>query len=104
MSTYELRVYDAVPGRMKDLLTRFDHHTVALFEEHGIENLGYWIDAADENRLVYLLRHSDAETSWASFKADARWLAAKAESEARGPLTTSITSTYLTPTEFSRMR
>lgn len=104
MSCYELRTYDAVPGRMPDLLTRFKAHTEDLFAEHGIESIGYWIDDADENRLVYLLRHSDAEKSWTGFKSDSRWLAAKAESEADGPLTTAIASRYLTSTDFSKLQ
>ena len=104
MSTYELRVYDAVPGRMPDLLSRFEEHTERLFADHGIESLGYWLDDADENRLVYLLRHSDAEQSWAGFKSDSRWLAARAASETDGPLTTSIVSIYLTATAFSKLQ
>ena len=104
MTSYELRIYDAVPGRMPDLCARFRDHTLGLFREHGIESLGYWIDAEEENRLVYLLRHSDAEANWAAFKVDERWLSAKAASEENGPLTTGITSVYLTPTEFSAMQ
>ncbi|TAP39570.1 NIPSNAP family protein [Arthrobacter sp. S39] len=104
MSSYELRIYDAVPGRMADLCSRFREHTLELFTEHGIESLGYWVDAQDANRLVYLLRHSDAEASWASFKDDERWLAVKAASEQSGPLTTGITSMFLTPTAFSSMQ
>jgi hypothetical protein len=104
MTSFELRIYESVPGRMSDLITRFREHTLGLFAEHGIESLGYWIDATEENRLVYLLRHSCAEASWAAFKADERWLAAKAASEANGPLTTSITSIPLTPTDFSALQ
>lgn len=104
MTSYELRIYDAVPGRMPDLCSRFRDHTLGLFMEHGIESLGYWIDAQNANRLVYLLRHSDAEASWAAFKADERWLSVKAASEESGPLTTNISSMFLTPTAFSSMQ
>ena len=33
---YELRRYRVMPGRMPDLLERFDTVTVKLFEKHGI--------------------------------------------------------------------
>ncbi|MGI8393171.1 NIPSNAP family protein [Leucobacter sp. W1038] len=103
MATYELRVYQAVSGRMNDLLARFRDHTLALFEDHGIENVGYWIDNDDADRLIYLLKHSDIESSWSGFREDPRWLSAKEKSEAQGPLTTSIASTRLSPTEFSAL-
>ena len=34
---YELRVYHAVPGRLPDLLKRFDTITLKIWHRHGIE-------------------------------------------------------------------
>lgn len=105
MSTYELRVYKAAPERMPDLLARFRDHTVNLFAAHGIESVGYWLDAADPDCLVYLLRYdSDADSSWAAFKQDERWLAVRDASEANGPLVVSVESTRLDPVDFSALR
>ena len=34
---YELRVYDCVPGRLPDLLNRFENITLDLWQKHGIK-------------------------------------------------------------------
>ena len=105
MSVVELRDYRATPGRMADLLARFRDHTDALFAAHGMTSLGYWIEEDDPERLVYLLRHEgDPVANWAGFRADERWHRARDASEAEGPLTSSIESTYLRPADFSTTR
>jgi hypothetical protein len=45
---YELRVYHATPGRLPDLLKRFETTTVRLFGKHGIRQLGFWTVAIGE--------------------------------------------------------
>lgn len=93
---FELRDYQAVDGKMPALLRRFEEHTIALFPEHNIHNVGYWISQEDPNRLVYMVRHDgDPAANWESFKNDPRWIAARDASQADGPLTSSIQSTYL---------
>ena len=86
----ELRVYDALPGRMSALHDRFSNHTMALFEKHGIQNIAYWTeDVGTSNRLVYMLGYEslgDWEKSWASFGADPDWQKARAASEEDGPI------------------
>ncbi len=37
---YELRVYHCVPGRLPNLLKRFDTITLKLWEKHGIRQAG----------------------------------------------------------------
>jgi hypothetical protein len=37
---YEYTVYEAAPGRMADLHTRFRDHTIRLFERHGMKVVG----------------------------------------------------------------
>lgn len=99
---FELRTYAAAPGKMEALLQRFRDHTQELFRVHGIHDIGYWISADNPDLLVYLVRHEgDPETNWESFKNDPRWVAARAASMANGDLISDITSTYLTPTDFS---
>ena len=39
---YELRVYHCVPGRLPNLLKRFDTITLKLWEKHGIRQAGFW--------------------------------------------------------------
>ena len=37
---YELRIYECVPGRLPDLMKRFDTITLKLWEKHGIRQAG----------------------------------------------------------------
>jgi hypothetical protein len=86
----ELRIYDAVPGKLPALHARFANHTLKLFAKHGIDNLAYWTEeVGTSNRLVYLLGYPDLgarERSWAAFLADPEWQRARAESEKDGAL------------------
>lgn len=86
----ELRIYDAMPGKLPALHDRFANHTMGLFEKYGIENVAYWIeDVGTSNRLVYMLGYpslGEREKSWAAFLADPQWQQARAESEKDGAL------------------
>ena len=42
MTIYELRIYTTVPGRMPNLLRRFEDHTLRIWEKHGIKQVGFW--------------------------------------------------------------
>jgi hypothetical protein len=87
---YELRVYDAMPGKLPALHDRFANHTMQLFKKHGIDNVAYWTeDVGTSNRLVYMLGYPDLgarEKGWTAFQADPAWQQARAESEKNGPL------------------
>ena len=39
---YELRTYQVVPGKMKNLNDRFANITLPLFEKHGMKVIGFW--------------------------------------------------------------
>src|SRR6266852_1591719 len=54
---YELRIYRVLNGRMADLLTRFEHHTVPIMVRHGFLQVGFWttIVGRSEQHLTYLL-------------------------------------------------
>ena len=45
---YELRIYECVPGRLPDLLKRFDTITLKLWEKHGIKQAGFWTTVIGE--------------------------------------------------------
>ena len=79
---YELRTYVIPAGRMDDILERFRTVTFRLFEKYDMEVVGFWTtDNPDEHyALVYLMRYPDHEAmerSWAAFRADPEWLAAR---------------------------
>ena len=86
----ELRIYDAMPGKLPALHDRFAKHTTGLFAKHGIENVAYWVDDVGiSNRLTYMLGYPDLgarEKSFAAFTADPAWQQARAESEQDGTL------------------
>jgi uncharacterized protein YbaA (DUF1428 family) len=102
---YELRIYEASPGKLGALEARFRDHTIDLFTKHGITNIAYWtpLDPADE-RIIYLLSYPSFEASEASkqaFLTDPEWLAVQAETDADGPLTASVSSVFLQLTDYS---
>ena len=45
---YEYRVYEAAPGKLEALNSRFRNHTLGIFERHGIKNIGYWTSAVGD--------------------------------------------------------
>ena len=104
---YELRVYQAAPGKLAELLARFREHTSKLFDRHGMKNVAYWV-AVDEpqksNTLIYILQHPSREAAaanWKSFQDDPEWKNVRDKSEANGKLVEKVESTYLVLTDFS---
>ena len=106
-AVYELRVYHAAPGKMPELLARFRDHTIKLFEQHGMESVGYWSPLDDPekgNTLIYILRHPSREAAnanWKSFRDDPNWQGVRDKSEANGKLVESVDSTFMALTDFS---
>jgi hypothetical protein len=99
---FELRTYTANEGKLDELLARFRNHTLGIFESHGIQNVGYWVATEVPNTLVYVLKYAgDHRQLWADFQADPAWVAAKAASEANGPLVAHVESVFMTATDFS---
>jgi hypothetical protein len=104
---YELRNYWVAPGKLDALNTRFRSLTLRMFERHGMEVVGFWTPEASTEAvgdLVYMLRFPDTaamQRSWAAMRADSEWLNGKAASEVDGPLVDHLTSTLLTPTDYS---
>jgi heme-degrading monooxygenase HmoA len=85
----EHRDYLAAPGRGDDLLRRFVDGTLEIFDAHGIEIVSFGRDAADPDRLTYVVRWSDVdamERGWKAFAADEAWTRLKAETERDGPI------------------
>ncbi|RLT35722.1 MAG: NIPSNAP family protein [Chloroflexi bacterium] len=106
---YELRIYTANTGKMPALQARFREHTAALFEKHGIKNVGYWTNAIGgrSDELWYMLAYEDLATrqaAWAAFGADPDWQKARADSEKDGPLVHHIENRIMNPTDFSPLK
>ena len=107
---FEIRTYTANEGKLAALQARFRDHTTAIFEKHGMQNIGYWVptDApASQNTLIYILAFPDREAakkSWAEFMADPEWKKVQQESEVNGKLVGKIDSVFMEPTDFSPIR
>ncbi|MDX2046060.1 MAG: NIPSNAP family protein [Chitinophagaceae bacterium] len=102
---YELRIYYCEPGRLDALISRFQNHTTALFEKHGMTNVGYWLPVNNEkNALYYVLSFPDEksrEASWKAFINDPAWQTVRNKSEESGKIITSITSILMKASDFS---
>ncbi|MBK5277516.1 MAG: NIPSNAP family protein [Bacteroidia bacterium] len=107
---FELRTYTCLPGRLPSLITRFTDHTTKLFEKHQMENIVYFISEEKDgaqSRLVYLIAHQSeaaATKSWAGFRADPVWLAARDASEKDGKIVEKVESIFLKPLNFSKIK
>ena len=102
---YELRIYDAAPGKLAAINRRFNDHTMGLFARHGIEVTGFWehADGAD-GQLIYICAfadHAAMDAAWEAFRADPEWIAVKAASEVDGELVAHITSIVMTRTPYA---
>ena len=106
---YELRVYHCVPGRLPELLKRFETITLPLWQKHRIQQAGFWTVAIGSSNqdLYYMLKWETLEErtqKFAAFQADPEWINARAETEKNGPIVASITNTILQPTSFSSVK
>jgi hypothetical protein len=106
---YELRIYHCPPGRLPDLLKRFDTITLGIWKRHGIEQAGFWTTVIGESNqtLHYLLKWeslADREKKWAAFQSDPDWIAARAKTEEDGQIVGNIVNQLLVPTAFSSVK
>jgi len=106
---YEMRVYHAVPGRLPDLLKRFENHTLKIWEKHGIKQAGFFTTLIGESNqeLTYFLAWdslADRERKWNAFMADPEWINARGASEKDGPILQNASNQILVPTAFSAVK
>ncbi|HEY9625613.1 MAG TPA: NIPSNAP family protein [Crinalium sp.] len=107
---YELRIYHAMPGQLPALMSRFQNHTLRIWEKHGIRQAGFWttlIGQSESNQLTYLLAWNslaEREERWSAFLADPEWIAIKTETEKDAPLVQNSSNELLAPTAFSSVR
>jgi hypothetical protein len=102
---FEMRTYYTNPGKLDALHARFRDHTKALFEKHGITNIGYWTPIENpDGKLIYVLAYPSREArevSWKEFAADPDWVKARAASEVDGKLVAKVDQLFLSATDFS---
>ena len=79
---HEFRIYRASPGRLGDLLNRFDTVTLKIWERMGIKQAGFWT----------------------AVMADPEWQEKKAKTEENGSLIEYFTNSILQPTSFSAVK
>ena len=110
---FELRTYTTFDGKLDALHARFKNVTLKMFEKYGMTNILYTTPTQEKDgagkKLIYLLAHKDKaahDSAFTTFRADADWVKAKAESEKDGPLTieNGVVSLMLTPTDFSPLK
>ena len=80
---------------------------MALFERHGMRNVGYWIPTETANTLIYIVAHTDAaaaKKSWADFEADPGWKKVYANSIADGPIVNNIDSVLMNAADYSPLQ
>lgn len=102
---YELRSYQAVPGKMDRLNDRFATITLDYFAKHGITPVAFFVDVVGKGGwLTYILKWDDMahrERAWTAFQTDPDRLAAFVPTEADGPLVAQIENRLLAPTSYS---
>jgi len=104
---FELRTYTPAEGKLDLLHARFRHHTLRIFQRHGMTNVWYGkpMDAPlSQTTLIYMLAHQSREAakkSWDAFRADTEWTAVAKESGV-GPV--KVESVFLEPTDYSPMK
>ena len=106
---YELRIYHCMPGKLPAVVARFENATVALFEKHGIQQVGFWtVNIGESNADLYYILKWDSlderQKKFGAFAVDPDWIAARDKSEEGGPLIVSITNSILAPTKFSALK
>jgi hypothetical protein len=106
---YEQRIYHTMPGRMPDLLARFERVTLGIWARMGIRQAGFWtvLVGPGSHDLIYLLAWeslAERDRKWTAFTADPEWLEKRALTEQNGPLISSLDSALLLPTAFSTVQ
>lgn len=104
-AVYELRTYTSNEGKFDAMNNRFRDHTIALFNKHGMESMGYWIPVNQANTLIYILKHESmdgAKQAWQNFADDPEWKKVAEETGRNGPiLAERPQSQFMSATDYS---
>jgi hypothetical protein len=75
-----------------------------------MKSVGYWNPedpTLKDNELIYILAHPSREAAtknWDSFRKDPEWQKVSKASEADGKIVEKVDSTYMDPTDFSKLK
>jgi hypothetical protein len=102
---YEMRVYEAMPGKVTTLQALFRDHMDALFTKHGFRAVGYWTEAIGDNTLFnYMLAWDDSsqmEERWNALRADPDFRGSIEASNVNGTVVAKMGTRVWRPTAFS---
>lgn len=103
---HEVRVYEAMPGRLGDLNNRFREITLPIWARLGIRPVAFWttLVGPSNNALFYILSWdsmAERERLWALFMTDGEWLRRKGEMDRDGPLVARAENQLLQLTDYS---
>ena len=106
---YELRVYEAMPGKLPALNNRFATFTLDAFKNHGFRVIGFWqpVMGGFSDQLIYMLAwesYEERQRCFSAFGSDPERQKVFAESEKDGPLVQRISTQLLQPTAYSPMQ
>jgi hypothetical protein len=106
---YELRVYRTVPGRMPNLIKRFETITLGIWQKHGIRQAGFWLTMIGESNqeLTYLLQWEnldERQKKWTAFQTDPEWISKRDETEKDGAIVANVSVQILQPLPFSSVK
>lgn len=106
---YEIRVYQAVPGKLPALNKRFETITLGIWKKHGIRQAGFWTTLIGESnqQLTYMLQWeslAERDQKWGAFQVDPEWIEKRAGTEKDGPLVAKVTNEILQPTSYSSVK
>jgi hypothetical protein len=108
---YELRRYEALPGKLSQLHELMETLALPLFKKLGMQVIAFWTPVVgdDENTLIYMLGYEDMgarEEAWKAFYADPEWVSTRPKLAAKhgGPVVGKYQGTFLTPTSYSPLQ
>ena len=100
---FELRMYTAEEGGIRDLHQRFREEEVAIFERLGATVVAVWQRLDNPNTLVWMLAYRDRahrQEVWDAFRTDPAWLALRE----KYPVSVSAEVYMMSATDYSRTR
>ena len=106
---FELREYQAMPGKITNIVDRFGGFTCDAFKKHGFRQVGYWVNrvGGNDHQLVYMLAWeslNERVSKFDTFAKDPDRARVFGESEKNGPIVEQVTTTILRPAAFSPMK
>jgi hypothetical protein len=106
---FELREYQAMPGKITNVVDRFGGFTCEAFKKHGFRQVGYWVNrvGGNDHQLVYMLAWeslNERVSKFDTFAKDPDRARVFGESEKNGPIVEQVSVTILRPAAFSPMK